>query len=205
MKRNYLNLSIQKYMSIQKAKPFEDQYEFEIRRIGIVEGLTHDQVIELPYTELQKKVHELNRLQNDRLPVKLLSKVKIGSTWYKIDTDITQLRASQFIDSSTFSSDDLENNLHKFIACFLRPMTWRFGKAAKYDGTKHKQISEDILVKMTLEQAYPLMVFFCQFLSKLSQVIPIYLSQVLEKMKMEMEEAEKPLFKSGVGSPLSTT
>jgi hypothetical protein len=108
-----------------------------------------------------------------------------------------KITAAQFIDASAFSKE-VQKDLHKFLAVFLRPMTWRFGKVANYDGKRHKEISESVFENMNMKDAQPFLVFFCKVLQELSTHIGTYLLA-------EVETIVKDLQRSGAISSQSTT
>jgi hypothetical protein len=197
MQREFNRLTIKEYVSTLSQMPYESELEYSQRRVSTVLGVPLDYIQNLPYTIFTDYANELKTIEDNLVGFKLKSKLKIGKTWYKVENDIMKITASQFIDASAFSKE-AQKDLHKFLAVFLRPMTWRFGKALNYDGKNHKEISDEVFEKMTMKDAQPLLVFFCKVLHELSTHIGTYL----------MEEAEaivKDLQRSGaILSPLTT-
>lgn len=181
MKREFRRLTIKEYISILNQLPYESEVEFAERRLSVVLRQPIDSIKALPYTILMDYKNQLEKVENDLQGLRVKNKVKVGGKWFKVDHDIMKINAAQFIDASHFSKN-AEKELHNFIAVFLRPMTWRFGNVEEYKGTNHKEIADLVLNKMKVEQALPLLVFFCEVLQELSNHIETYLIQETKKL-----------------------
>lgn len=179
MRSQFNRLTIKQYISTLNRLPYESDIEYNERRIAIVLGVSDDYVKGLPYSILMDYVSELNEIENNAKNLRVKNKIKIGGKWFKVDHDIMKLTAAQFIDGSSFAKD-AQIDLHKFIAVFIKPMTWRFGKVAAYDGKAHKDISDLVYTHMTMKEAQPLLVFFCKVLHELCTHIEIYLRVEVE-------------------------
>jgi hypothetical protein len=196
MQREFNRLTIKEYVSTLSQMPYESDLEYSQRRVSVVLGVPIQTIKDLPYSIFTDYLIELKTIEDNLKGFKLKSKLKIGKTWYKVENDIMKITAAQFIDASEFSKE-AQKDLHKFLAVFLRPMTWRFGKALSYDGKRHKEISEEVFENMTMKEAQPLLVFFCKVLQELSIHIGTYLEE-------EVREIVKDLQKSGAISLPST-
>jgi hypothetical protein len=197
MQREFNRLKIKDYVSTLSQMPYESELEYNQRRIATILNVPIEYIANLPYSIYTDYLVELKNIEDNIRGFKVKDKVKIGKTWYKIDTDIMKITAAQFIDASAFSKE-VQKDLHKFLAVFLRPMTWRFGKVANYDGKRHKEISESVYENMTMKDAQPFLVFFCKVLQELSTHIGTYLLE-------EVEMIVKDLQRSGAISSQSTT
>lgn len=181
MKREFRRLTIKEYLSILSQLPYESEVEFIERRLSVVLRQPIDSIKALPYLILMDYKGELEKAENDLQGLRIKNKVKVSGKWFKVDHDIMKINAAQFIDASHFSKN-AETELHNFIAVFLRPMSWRFGKVEDYKGSNHKEIAELVLNNMRIEQALPLLVFFCEVLQELSSHIETYLIQETKKL-----------------------
>jgi hypothetical protein len=197
MQREFNRLKIKDYVSTLSQMPYESELEYNQRRIATILNVPIEYIANLPYSIYTDYLVELKNIEDNIRGFRVKEKVKIGKTWYKIDTDIMKITAAQFIDASAFSKE-VQKDLHKFLAVFLRPMTWRFGKVANYDGKRHKEISESVYENMTMKDAQPFLVFFCKVLQELSTHIGTYLLS-------EVETIVKDLQRNGAISSQSTT
>ena len=188
MQREFNRLTIKEYVSTLSQMPYESELEYSQRRVSVVLGVPLDYIQNLPYTIFTDYANELKTIEDNLKGFKLKSKLKIGKTWYKVENDIMKITAAQFIDASEFSKQ-AQKDLHKFLAVFLRPMTWRFGKALNYDGKSHKEISDEVFENMTMKNAQPLLVFFCKVLHELSTHIGTYLMEEAEAIVKDLQRS----------------
>jgi hypothetical protein len=131
--------------------------------------------------------NELTRLEKLPINIKQKSKIKVGSKWFYIDYTIAGLTAGQFIDIQNFAATEPQINIHKIIACVLRPISWLpFSKPKPYKGEQHEQVSNYILDNMTIYQAYPITLFFCSLLDKSSTAIQTYSLNKLKELKDQL-------------------
>jgi len=188
MQREFNRLKIKDYVSTLSQMPYESELEYNQRRIATILNVPIEYIANLPYSIYTDYLVELKNIEDNIRGFKVKNKVKIGKTWYKIDTDIMKITAAQFIDASAFSKE-VQKDLHKFLAVFLRPMTWRFGKVANYDGKRHKEISESVYENMTMKDAQPFLVFFCKVLQELSTHIGTYLLAEVETIVRDLQRS----------------
>jgi hypothetical protein len=86
------------------------------------------------------------------------------------------------------------------LSCIIIPdekkaFGWQKGK---YNGERHKEISEAIRDKMSVKYAYPIAVFFWNLSQKLMPIISDYGSNQLKKAEELLKQVEKDL-KDGDG------
>lgn len=159
----YYNLTLARYIEFNNI-PEEDWHlkvEMLCGKVTIEEAVNYYAQIKMLETSLPS--------------VKPKKYYVIGSKLYKVNYKMSEIRADQFIDLMHFvSKDNPENEINNILAVFLKP----FGQNA-YNGSTHSEIAKDLL-KMKLIDAMPIMVFFCGYLSKLLDNIPIYLTQNLQ-------------------------
>jgi hypothetical protein len=186
MQREFNRLKVKDYISTLSQMPYESELEYSQRRVATVMGLDIKLIKALPLVIFQDYEAKLKEVENTLKGYKLKKKIKIGGKWFKVETDIMKITAAQFIDASAFSKV-AEKELHKFIAVFLRPMSWRFGKVQDYDGTNHKEISELVFQEMEMKDAQALLVFFCKVLNKLSIRTETYLLEVAENLIKDLQ------------------
>jgi hypothetical protein len=186
MQREFNRLKVKDYISTLSQMPYESELEYSQRRVATVMGLDVKLIKALPLVIFQDYETKLKDVENTLKGYKLKKKIKIGSKWFKVETDIMKITAAQFIDASAFSKV-AEKELHKFIAVFLRPMSWRFGKVQDYDGTNHKEVSELVFQEMQMKDAQALLVFFCKVLNKLSIRTETYLLEVAENLIKDLQ------------------
>ena len=193
MKEIYYNLTLKDFIELNSVKGSD--LEAKRQKLSILfkiekeffDGMTSAQVIEL-YSDFEK-------LESQPIKAVYKSKVKVGGKWFFIDYRLSQISSAQFIDITHFAKSNPLDNIHRIVASCIRPIKWRFGKAGKYNGDEHDEISELLLNQMKIKDAYPIMLFFCTLSSKLSDsILNFFLSQ-----KEEMESKLRTLTQSGGG------
>lgn len=195
MKSIYYNLTLKDFIELNSVKG--NDLEAKRQKLSILfkvekeffDGMTSAQVIEL-YSDFEK-------LEAQPIKAVYKSKVKVGGKWFFIDYRLSQISSAQFIDITHFAKSNPLDNIHRIVASCIRPIKWRFGKAGKYNGDEHDEISELLLKQMKIKDAYPIMLFFCTLSSKLSDNI---LSYFLSKSE-EMENQLRTLTQNGDGLP----
>jgi hypothetical protein len=193
MKSIYYNLTLKDFIELNSVKGTD--LEAKRQKLSILfkiekeffDGMTSAQVIEL-YSDFEK-------LEAQPIKAVYKSKVKVGGKWFFIDYRLSQISSAQFIDITHFAKSNPLDNIHRIVASCIRPIKWRFGKAGKYNGDEHDEISELLLNQMKIKDAYPIMLFFCTLSAKLSDsILNFFLSQ-----KEEMENQLRTLIQSGDG------
>jgi hypothetical protein len=189
MEREFRDLTIKEYISTLSQMPYETDLEYQQRRVAIVLRQPIESIKALPHNIFTDYIERLKSIEDNLKGFKVKKKIKLSGKWFAVDMDIMKITTDQFIDASAFSKV-AEKELHKFIAVFLKPMTWRFGKAAAYDGKAHKEISDLVFEKMTMKDAQPLLVFFCKVLQE-------SYSHIRTSLEAEVEAIVKDLNPNG--------
>jgi hypothetical protein len=176
MKSIYYNLTLKDFIELNSVKG--NDLEAKRQKLSILfkvekeffDGMTSAQVIEL-YSDFEK-------LEAQPIKTTYKKKIKVGKRWFFVDYRISKITQAQFIDITHFAKSNPLDNIHRIVASCVRPISWRFGKAGKYNGDEHDEISELLLNKMKIKDAYPIMLFFCTLSSKLSDnILNFFLSQ----------------------------
>jgi hypothetical protein len=193
MKTIYYNLTLKDFIELNSVKGTDLEAKrqklsilFKVER-EFFDGMTSAQVIEL-YSDFEKL---------EAQPIKTVYKkrIKVGGRWFFIDYRLSQISSAQFIDITHFAKSNPLDNIHRIVASCIRPISWRFGKAGKYNGDEHDEISELLLNQIKIKDAYPIMLFFCTLSSKLSDnILSYFLSQ-----SEEMENLLRTLTQNGDG------
>lgn len=185
MEREFRDLTIKEYVSTLSQMPYETDLEYQQRRVAIVLRQPIETIKALPHNIFTDYIERLKAIEDNLKGFKVKKKIKLSGKWFAVDTDIMKITTDQFIDASAFSKV-AEKELHKFIAVFLKPMAWRFGKAAAYDGKEHKEISDLVYEKMKMKDAQPLLVFFCKVLQESYTHIKTYLEAEVEAIVKDL-------------------
>ena len=169
------DIKINHYAKIMQLN--EDSFEDQIKAIGIVNGMTLEEVKKLPLDELNKLILEFKELGLKDIPNKIVKK------WdgYKINHNMKDITAGQMIDYDTLreQGDELQN-LHKFMAILSNPK----------DSEEFEERARHFNENMPIGVAYGTHVFFCELHKRYEESI---------KVSLKGKENQKPLENIGGG------
>lgn len=203
---NYRKLPIGKYNEIVKLCETEmDEVDRKVRIVGILTGLTDDEVLALPltdFTECCAKAKFIDLPCPETLIPSVSKSYPVGGFNLVPVTDMRKVTTAQYIDFLAFSNDK-EHNIVEMLSCFLVPKGMDYNEG--YDILDvHNAIKEEMSVAEVLAV---LAFFFGSWTRSLHSTLS-YSERTArrlkdkEKRKMIMERiAELRSTISGGGSP----
>lgn len=186
---NYTNLTIKQFLNCKRiSDTVQDPIDRNVRLLAEITDRTVDEIESLPLGELKEQLKQLASIETIDSNQKLKLKFKIKGKRFEVVWKAQELTAAQYIDVTHFAKDSTQviYNIHNMLAAISVERTW-YGKRKKYDGAKHKEISELFYNHMTIEQAYPIMLFFCRFYEELASNILTYLSEEAKAVLQKVE------------------
>ena len=136
------------------------------------------------------------RLSKLQIEGKLKKVFEIDEVEYGFLPNLDEITLGEWSDIEHNIKDGLEKNIHKIMAVLFRPVTSRENKLYSIEAYKDgKQRAEKLRKKMSAAQVQQSLVFFWHFGKELSKILPLYLTEIMTKIQVEMN-----LQKSGVGS-----
>ena len=108
------------------------------------------------------------------------------------------------VKTGEMDNGKLFDKLHLILACFITPderkrFRWVRGK---FDETKFEEIADKILNGMSIKKAFPIAVFFCRFMEKLTETMPDFLQLQEQEINEVLSQVRTDLAKHGVGTSL---
>lgn len=164
-----------------------------IKMVGVVTGMTPDEVEKLPMIKFNKicaRIQNSFEIFNKKLlSTKPKQYVFVNRRIYKLHYRVDKLpiNAGKYVEVVTFAKD-VVNNLHKIMASIAEPINWR-GKPYKRD---HDDIARDF-EQVNFEAAYHAAVFFYTHYRVSMQLIQPYLVKELMSKGVTKEKAEGTL------------
>lgn len=155
---NYRKLPVGKYMEIvDLCNTDMDDVDRRIRIVGILTGLTDDEVLNLPLTQFTEYAAAAKFL-DDFCPDNLIPAVSrsyaIGGFVLIPVTDMRKITTAQYIDFQTFSKDK-EHNLVEMLSCFLVPRGMDYN-----DGYDIVDVHRAIRDELSVAEVLALLAFF---------------------------------------------
>lgn len=187
---NYNQLTIKKFLNCKRISEMEaDQIDRNVRLLAEITGKEVDEVESMPINELKEQLKKLGAVETLAPEAKVKMKFKIKGKRFTCIWQSQYLTAAQYIDVCHFTKNqsDIIYNIHNILAAICVQRTW-YGKQLKYDGAKHKEIADLFYNHMTIEQAYPIMLFFCKYLEELETNIATYLLEEANNLTKEAQQ-----------------
>ena len=155
---NYRKLPIGKYNEIVKLCETEmDEVDRKVKIVGILTGLTEDEVLALPitdFTECCAKAKFIDLPCPETLIPSVSKSYPVGGFNLVPVTDMRKVTTAQYIDFITFSKDK-EHNIVEMLSCFLVPKGMDYNEG--YDILDvHNAIKEE----MSVAEVLALLAFF---------------------------------------------
>lgn len=149
---NYRKLPIGKYNEIVKLCETEmDEVDRKVKIVGILTGLTDDEVLALPltdFTECCAKARFIDQPCPETLIPSVSKSYPVGGFNLVPVTDMRKVTTAQYIDFLTFSKDK-EHNIVEMLSCFLVPKGMDYNEG--YDILDvHNAIKEEMSVAEVL-------------------------------------------------------
>ena len=135
--------------------------DLSVKSAAIITNQTEHQIDSLSISELKPLLAKISFVHTDIQP-KAVKVIKVNGRRYKCVYDVRNIPAARYIESKHFSTD-VNGNLHKIMACMVRPMkrTWFGWAVTKYDAAKHSEYAQDML-SAPITQILGSVVFFYQ-------------------------------------------
>lgn len=155
---NYRKLPIGKYNEIVKLCETEmDEVDRKVKIVGILTGLTDDEVLALPltdFTECCAKAKFIDLPCPETLIPSVSKSYPVGGFNLVPVTDMRKVTTAQYIDFLAFSKDK-EHNIVEMLSCFLVPKGMDYNEG--YDILDvHNAIKEE----MSVAEVLALLAFF---------------------------------------------
>ena len=149
---NYRKLPIGKYIDIVRLCETEmDEVDRKVKIVGILTGLTDDEVLALPltdFTECCAKARFIDQPCPETLIPSVSKSYPVGEFNLVPVTDMRKVTTAQYIDFLSFSKDK-EHNIVEMLSCFLVPKGMDYNEG--YDILDvHNAIKEEMSVAEVL-------------------------------------------------------
>ena len=184
---NYHRLPIGKYLDIVNLCDTEmDDVDRKVKIVGILTGLTDDEVLALPITEFTEccaKAKFLDKQCPENLIPGVSRSYPIGGFVLLPVTDIRKITTAQYIDFKTFEKDK-EHKFVEMLSCFLVPRGKEYNEG--YDILDvHNAIREE----MSVAEVLALLAFF--FKEWVGLIRSTLSSSIKDAMRIEDKETRE--------------
>lgn len=155
---NYRKLPIGKYNEIVRLCETEmDEVDRKVKIVGILTGLTDDEVLALPltdFTECCAKARFIDLPCPETLIPSVSKSYPVGVFNLVPVTDMRKVNTAQYIDFLTFSKDK-EHNIVEMLSCFLVPKGMDYN-----EGYEILDVHNAIKEEMSVAEVLAVLAFF---------------------------------------------
>lgn len=178
---DYSSVTVKQYLDYKQAKN-------DIERLASVSNLTKEQAEQIPFQHLPTLLGAFeDTLANES--AKFFETITIKDKDFGFIPDLYAISMGEYADISTWASD-VNANIVKIMGTLYRPIDKRVGK--KYTIVPHskqnRELVEEYVEQMTLEQFNGAMLFFSTLLTELNNTSLDYLETEVKKLTKEMEQ-----------------
>ncbi len=188
---DWSKITVQQFQDIYKLTKNTalDETDKVVRVIGVIFGVTEKQVDEMTQVEFNAKAKECAFLmENTAIPGKPVSRMRIGTKWYKIQYNPAKLRHRQYVEILHYSNSPIEN-MHLVLASLVQPVKW--GIVRKNKAEDHEAIAADML-NASLCEVYHAAVFFCKlFINSMESLRQYLVAEMMKTKKIARTTAEQ--------------
>ena len=125
--------------------------------------------------------------------------IEIEGVEYGFHPDLDEITLGEYADLETMIKNGVEGNMPELMSILYRPVTEKGDNGvytiAAYDGKISIRAEE--MKKMSAEQVESALRFFFAFVTELSEILPSYLMERMQEMKMQLPQ--NPSEKNGDG------
>lgn len=161
----------------------DDDFIFEV--LGLLMGKSLDDVLSMPYNEVQNLAKNLQFLSKKPTPNVVKREYKLGNRVYRTQMDFTKITTAQYIDFQMVSPHASEDVV-SLLAILLVP------KGCTYNnGYSLEEAKMDIGNHLSIEDALGLSAFFLRLYRIYIGLLQRMMKRQMRKLGREMKKGEK--------------
>lgn len=186
-KYDWYSISGEKYWQIiDILQSDEDDITKQAELIATIEGISVDEVLNMPIQESAQKVKSLVFL--NEFPMKeyrsLKTQVMEGKT-YDVITDMSKLTTAAFIDYQTYTKLSFRDAYDKILSCFIIPVGFTYN-----DGYDVAEVQKVIRENLSWPEVQAALHFFLKRYAKSFMRSRQFLIKAIKKEKDQMKREE---------------
>lgn len=186
-KYDWYSISGEKYWQIiDILQSDEDDITKQAELIATIEGISVDEVLNMPIQESAQKVKSLAFL--NEFPMKEYHSLKtqvMGGKTYDVITDMSKLTTAAFIDYQTYTKLSFRDAYDKILSCFIIPAGFTYN-----DGYDVAEVQRIIRENLSWPEVQEMLHFFLKKYAKSFMRSRQFLIKAIKKEKDQMKREE---------------
>ena len=197
--KSWDELTVGQYQELHPTfeKEYNNPVDKIIEQLMILTGCSNTEVEQLTIDDLNDLTKDLEFL-NKPLDHKLRLRFKINGVRYKFETNARKLTGGAYMSAMHLAEKDPSTKLHQVLFNIATPCN-RFWKPKKVDQAQHYEDHVDDFLNLPMSIAYPIVSFFLTLSQVLTNNTEDYSIQILQKMRMKLEEDKLDLVSNSDG------
>lgn len=183
-KKSWNDVTIDEFAQIQDSYKDTEMTD-EDRTLNLVYLLTDEDPMEMPFTEFQKVLKELQFIKSEVPANPLKKRYELNGKKYRLMQAIDKISTAQYIDYTTYLKNmDDDIDYVNILSVFILPED-----SVKYnDGYDLETVKNDIRYYMSITDALGIFRFFFRYYKNFIDVSLFFLRKRLKKMKRKMQK-----------------
>ena len=186
-KYDWYSISGEKYWQIiDILQSDEDDITKQAELVATIEGISVDEVLNMPIQESAQKVKSLAFL--NEFPMKEYHSLKtqvMGGKTYDVITDMSKLTTAAFIDYQTYTKLSFRDAYDKILSCFIIPAGFTYN-----DGYDVAEVQKVIRKNLSWPEVQSMLHFFLKRYAKSFMRSRQFLIKEIKKEKDQMKREE---------------
>lgn len=181
-RKSWKDITISDFKAIYDLQKLPDEDERLLRLLAIVEGVSYDDILEMPLSRLEERMPDMDFLAKEpRIPL-MKPSYELCGTKYRVHAG--ELTTAQYIDFKQMA-DSFQENLPQFLTIFLIPEGHRYG-----DGYDLAKAVRDIST-MSIIDARAVASFFLTACALSTRIFLRYSQRRLRRMERRARTQEE--------------
>lgn len=183
-KKSWNDVTIDEFTQIQDSYKDTEMTD-EDRTLNLVYLLTDEDPLEMPFTEFQKVLKELQFIKSEVPANPLKKRYELNGKKYRLMQSLDKISTAQYIDYTTYLKNmDEDLDYVNILSVFILPED-----SVKYnDGYDLETVKNDIRYYMSIADALGIFRFFFRYYKNFIDVSLFFLRKRLKKMKRKMQK-----------------
>ena len=194
---SWSDVTLEKWLELNKIDTTKKGNE-ATQTIAALSTIPQDIIRKLDIKDVAGILSKIGELQGKQ-DTTLKKIIEVDGIEYGFHPDMESITLGEYADLESFIQDGVETNLPEIMAILYRPINAKKDKNYRiepYDGDIRLRALE--MLKMSAEQVQSALVFFYHLLSKLVEIMPLYLIEQTQEMMTQSQQ--KVSQTNGVGS-----
>lgn len=182
-KKSWNDVTIDEFTQIQDSYKDTEMTD-EDRTLNLVYLLTDEDPLEMPFTEFQKTLKDLQFIKSEVPASQLKRRYELNGKKYRLMQSLDKISTAQYIDYTTYLKN-MEDDIDyvNILSVFILPED-----SVKYnDGYDLEMVKNDIRYYMSITDALGIFRFFFHYYKNFIDVSLYFLRKRLKKMKRKMK------------------